>query len=1136
LVGGSQGCADNGTYDTDCWRLTTSDGTQYYFGLNKLPGWAAGSATTNSTWTVPVFGNDTGEPCHGTTFAASSCQQAWRWNLDYVVDVHNNAESLYYTAETNHYAVDGTGSTSYTRGGQLDHIDYGLTASNVYAANAATDRVTYGYNGNGRCITGCSTESLTTPTAPATPANYPDVPFDQMCNSATACSGQTSPTFWTDGMLNTVTTAYRSSASAYSTVDTWNLSHGFPDQGDGTNHALILNQVSHTGYSGSTTITEPPTVFTSVALQNRVWPDGYAPLDKFRISSITSPTGAVTSVNYSAQDCQVSEVAAIEAAAATNTRRCYPQYWTPQVTPAVAPQIDLFHKYVVTSIISNPKTGGAYDASQETDYDYTGTPAWKYDTAPTTVEKQRTWNSFAGYNSVRIRVGDPTNTATQRDTEYTFYQGMDGDAASTTGGTKTVFVTGSSTIRDSAWLGGMTRETKILNGAGGAMVSDTTDTPWASDVEATNGALTAHIVGDGTSVESQPTSTGGTRTTTTTTTHEPTYGLPTSVSTVTPDGSICDTTAYAPANTTAWIIGLPQETAKVGLSCADAATATYPKDAISDVRTSYDSHTFGAQPTSGDTTSTQVVDSYAGTTADTAHWSTTGAVTYDGMGRPLTATDALGHTSSTAYTPATGGPLTQTVNTNTAPFSWTSTTVVTPDRGLETSTTDQAGHLTTATYDALGRRTQVWLPGNAQTVNPTNPSTSYAYTETATAPLAVATTRQTTNSLITSYSLYDGLGNEVQTQSLSPAGGTEITDTQHDAQGRISRTNNAYWTTSVQPSTTLFVPTSQQQIPSTTTPVYDGAGRTTATVLSSYGNEVSRTTNTFKGVDEVDTTPPAGGTPTTSISNALGQRTSLTEYLAATPTSTATQEQTVYGYDPSGHMTSMKDPSGNTWTWQYDVLGHNTKAVDPDTGTTTSTYDLGGELLNSTDGRGQVLSYSYDALGRNTAEYNGSTSGSLLKSWTYDTLAKGLPTSSSSYTGSTPGVPGAAYTSTITGYDSGGRSTGNKISIPATAPAFGGTTYAQTYAYFGNGQQANETDPAIGGLTSERVAFAYNGQGEQTSVNGSTTYAIALYTGIGQVAQLERNGTVVDYSAYGYDCQSVCAGSRLDLEVLAAAV
>ena len=95
--------ATNGDNDGEYWRVTTTDGTRYYFGLNRLPGWTAGKAVTESAWTVPVYGNDTGEPCHAATFAAAACTQAYRWNLDYVVDVHGNSMSYFYARETNKY-------------------------------------------------------------------------------------------------------------------------------------------------------------------------------------------------------------------------------------------------------------------------------------------------------------------------------------------------------------------------------------------------------------------------------------------------------------------------------------------------------------------------------------------------------------------------------------------------------------------------------------------------------------------------------------------------------------------------------------------------------------------------------------------------------------------------------------------------------------------------------------------------------------------------------------------------------------------------------------------------------------------------------------------------------------------------
>ena len=79
----------------------------------------------------------------------------------------------------------------------------------------------------------------------------------------------------------------------------------------------------------------------------------------------------------------------------------------------------------------------------------------------------------------------------------------------------------------------------------------------------------------------------------------------------------------------------------------------------------------------------------------------------------------------------------------------------------------------------------------------------------------------------------------------------------------------------------------------------------------------------------------------------------------------------------------------NTWTYQYDLRGRQTSSSDPDKGTTTSTYDDANKLVTSTDARGATLWYGYDALGRKTAERQGSAAGTLLASWSYDTVAKG---------------------------------------------------------------------------------------------------------------------------------------------------
>ncbi|MEU1165936.1 hypothetical protein ABZ372_38130, partial [Streptomyces sp. NPDC005921] len=116
LTGASNG-AQNGEY----FRVTTDDGTQYTFGLDELPGWATGDTKTNSVLTEPVYATASGQPCYNATFSSSWCQQAYRWNLDYVKDTHGDVMSSFYTVDTAYYARDlgTTANTPYSRDSRL---------------------------------------------------------------------------------------------------------------------------------------------------------------------------------------------------------------------------------------------------------------------------------------------------------------------------------------------------------------------------------------------------------------------------------------------------------------------------------------------------------------------------------------------------------------------------------------------------------------------------------------------------------------------------------------------------------------------------------------------------------------------------------------------------------------------------------------------------------------------------------------------------------------------------------------------------------------------------------------------------------------------------------------------------------
>ncbi len=867
--------------------------------------------------------------------------------------------------------------------------------------------------------------------------------------------------------------------------------------------------------AGQAAITEPATVFSGTTMQNRVWVvDGLAPLNKWRLSSIQTSLGAVISVNYQGQQCTPAQAAAILADLANNNRWCFPEWWVPQASIPLGGRQDLFHKYPVSSMIVDARTGGGLTKIQQTQYLY-GTPRWRYNDSPLTVANSRTWNVFAGIDTVEVREGDPAAPAAQKVTKYTYYQGMNGDRATATGGTKSVSVAGTS-IPDERWFAGQLHRQQTLKGVNGAAVSDQVSTPWSSAITANDGTRQARMTNVQSTVTTEPLSTGGSRTLETRTTFDATYGFPLTVSTIPSDATgKCVTTGYAAANTSAWIIGLPSQVRTVNATCADVAAAQFPRDLVGDVKTTYDGLAWNAAAPKGLPTSTQVVDKYEN---GQPHWVSAGSATYDSLGRPLVKTDAMGRTSSTAYTPAAGQPLLSTVETNTAPFSWRTQTTFEPTTGTKSKTVDPNGATTQLTVDALGRATAVWLPLRSKTDFPTSPSMAFTYTLSQTAPNTVKTVTLTAGGGVTKYELFDGLGRAAQTQSDATGGGAVIKTTSYDDQGRAYFVDNDYWTSSIAPGTAFFTPISENNVPSQVITAYDAVGRPLTSTLNSTGAVHSQTVNAYPGSERVDTTPPTGGTATSTFTNSLGQKTKLVQYPSGGVSGTG--QATTFLYDGANRMTKMVDPAGNDWTWTFDLLGRKVGQNDADSGATTSTYDLAGNMTSVTDARGTTVTTTYDALNRKTASYAGTASGSMLSSWTYDTAKKGLIDTATAYTGSTPGTPGLAYATTIGSYDAAGNPLKTTLSIPAGAPAFGGTSYATTLYYNVDSSLQAKTLPAMGGLPAETIRYTYDSYGRLSGVRGtSIVLGSTLYTPTGQLSEFHRvNGSSSSaYSTYSYD-------------------
>ncbi|SEG96335.1 RHS repeat-associated core domain-containing protein [Nonomuraea solani] len=1070
----------NGDDDGEYWKVTTTDGTQYFFGLNRLPG----SGTTQSTWTVPVYGNDTGEPCRAATFAASACQQAYRWNLDYVVDAHGNSMSYFYTPESNKYAQNmGQTTGTYVRGGTLARIEYG-TRAGAESAGSAPARVVFGPAD--RCVPGstCATHN---------DANiWPDVPWDTECTTAT-CGTKYSPTFWSTQRLAKITTQISTGNGNYRSVDQWDLAHTYPPANDGSgDKALWLNGITHTGLAG-TAITLPAVTFDATMLPNRVnaADDGLPPLNKPRLTKITSESGGAIDVTYARPDCASGTRPVPE----TNTKRCFPQRWA--MPPATEPVNDWFHKYVVARVTQDDQVGDAKDMVTNYDYDTAKGGAWAYDDNPLTEEKKRTWSEWRGYDKVTVRQGDPANDENKPEskTEYLYFRGMHGDRLNPTGGTKPVEYTDSTgaTVADVEPLAGFQRQEITYDGA--TPLTTGYSDPWIR-LTATQGGFKAHQV----EVKRREIRERRSSTTFRTTQVETTYDEYGNATQVNDFGDIagtgddqCTITTYV-HDAAKMLVTFPSTTKTVGVACGK--TPSYPDDAISDTKISYDGQDFGKAPLKGDVTKSEVAKSYTGATATYMVQST---ASFDDLGRVKETKDALNRTTTTSYAETNGLTTAATVTKVAAPENHVETTTIDPARGHPTKQVDAAGRATSLIYDALGRLTKVYKPGRTEANGDPHVRYDYGVNRTGGPNWIRTRTLRANGNLVDTYELFDGFQRPRQTQQPSPGGGRILTDSQYDTRGLVSVNRPVYHATG-DPGTTLYSLTSTEagKLPPATVTTYDGAERKTAEIYFEHNSERWRTTTSYSA-DWVSEIPPEGGTVTTKWIDARDRMTALVQYRGRTLTSP--NDVTRYGYTKAGQLATVTDAALNVWRYHYDALGRRIRAEDPDRGVSTMTYDDAGQLKSVTDARGKTIVSLYDDLGRVAQTRLGSETGTLLTKNVYDTLAKGALTSSTRY------VNGQAYSQEVTGYDTGGRPQGTSVTIPAAENQLAGT-YTTSLTYRVDGSLATKALPELGDLPAETIVYDYNDLGRSKTMTGKLTYVTdTTYTALGETAQMELGTT-----------------------------
>ncbi|MEV4708509.1 RHS repeat-associated core domain-containing protein [Actinoplanes sp. NPDC049316] len=1102
----------NGDNDGEYWKVTTPNGTEYYFGLNRLPGWSSNKEETKSAWTVPIYGDDSGEPCYNATFTSAYCDQGWRWNLDYVKDRYGNVSSYYYHQEINYYArgkkTDVNG-VPYVRGGWLKRIDYGQRHNAVYTTNAPA-RVRFDVKE--RCLPAdsadCDPEDLTSATA----SRWPDVPFDRNCAANVKCKAdQIMPTFWTRARLNAVITEIRG-AGAWTPVDEWKLEHLFTDNGDGS-RTLWLHKITHRGLVGGS-IQQPAVTLGGLQLPNRIDRDGdfIAPLVRFRLATVYTDTGGQIDVNYAEPDCNQGNLPT----PGRSTRRCYPVKWAP--LGSGDPITDWFHKYVVELVVETDRTGGAPD--MVTKYQYLDGAAWRH-AEPDGIgdPKDDTWSDWRGYGKVVVTAGDGQTQTTK--TEYRYLRGMHGDK-DPDGGTRTVTVTDSTggTHTDLDEVAGHELESIVY--AGSEIVSKKIATPWRHNTATEThswGTKKAWFVNTARSRSLVALASGGWRETAQTSAYETTFGR---VIRSESEGDVdvsgdesCTRTTYAD-NPGLYLYGLVSRVESVSVKCS--VTPDRKTQVISDERTLFDGKAFGVAPTLGNPTRSERLASHDGTTATYIRAS---EGTFDAYGRPLTAMDAEGHVTTNVYT-ETNGLTTQVKETN--PLGFVTTTKYAPAWGSPVSQVDPNNLLSELEYDALGRLTKVWLPDRSGLPR-VDPSIKYAYLMRTEKPVATKTERrQNDGSYSVQYTLYDGHLRPRQIQSEGPDGNRNIADTFYTATGKMAKTYATY-TVEGAPGDEIY-PAVNGDVDGQKLYVYDGADRVKAEIFAVAGTEKWRTTTTYGG-DRISVDPPTGGTPTTTITNALGQVTQLLQYKGAGPS--GAYDKTEYTYTPNGQLYTVKDPAGNIWKNEYDQLGRKIKSIDPDSGTSTMTYDNLDRLTSTTTSLHTTISTTYDEIGRRTGVYKGAAlTGELLSSWTYDQEMLGYVTSASRW------IDGAEYATYSTVYDEFYRPHLTTYQVPDHAGAELAGTYTFGAEYNPDGTVQSLDMSEGGGLGYETVVYKYDPLERLIGTTGDQAYLTDVdYDSTGEVRQTETlvGGKKV-WSTYEYEEGSKrLARQRLDREM-----
>ncbi|MEV1062944.1 RHS repeat-associated core domain-containing protein [Streptomyces sp. NPDC050263] len=1020
VVGNVSHTSGNGDNDGEFWRATTDDGTQYYFGLNRLPGWTSGEQETNSVLNVPVAGNHSADPCHAAKFADSFCDQGWRFQLDYVVDTSGNAMTLWWEKEKNAYArnMKEKPPVAYDRGGYLSHIDYGQRAGSLFGDEPLGRMV---FNAAERCFddpalnVACSNSNFDSKQSDRTRPWF-DTPADLACATGKKCQTY-SPTFWSRKRLASIDacaqreqgvrlTEYTSDADGNETgrrnacglagdsaattllskVDSWGLRQSFPWNLTGEYTALWLESITRTGYAvdGSPSSLNPVSfAHNQTALPNRVknGASDTSPLfARLRIQDVVSEYGGRTHVDYRSPEekCLTGSARAV---IDRNDQLCYPVYWHAD-GELEDKRVSWFHKYVVDKITEFPRLADAKEIVTQYRYetfpDAVNGALWAKSQAEFSRPKTRTWDDWRGYPIVTTITGvtDAGEGTAAAKSVTRYFRGMSDDVLADDTPEKAsddvkrsydmTDVTGAVLGKDLKAYAGMVAESLTYPDASAA-----TTTGWtARSINFPDAPvrLATRNRTDGPDVVAERVTLGETRTIS-------------KASVAGADGKLLRTVTTKTDYDATY--GLPTKVHEFG-DIAD------PED-DSCTATSYVHNTSGMNhlvglvaqtvtTTGADTCSTDVTSATASTLVSASRMYYDGAASH-------TATPTEGQATRTEAPTGAGtgwesaNPESRTeydavgrVVRVTDPTGVVNTTEYTPDSGQVYRIKTVTGSKVEAGVDIGFTDVTVLEPGRGTTVKSTdanNRVTSYEYDPLGRTVAAWDATQSATDDPTVRYAYHTDSEKPVSVvvESLSDNPSTEAGDGTYKS------------------STTLYDGLGRQR--QTQTPAVDGGRLVTDTLHNSSG-QVRYTRNAYYMEGDPDTAlvvPDSESLVPNATSytyDGLGRVLTVTPVYNSYPQTGETftnagkpvpttdrRTRYEYGLDHTVVRQPQGTPASRVWT---DALGRTTRQdtfsdtalTEAGAVSTTYTYDLRGDMVTSTDDVGNTRTWKYDALGRVT--------------------------------------------------------------------------------------------------------------------------------------------------------------------------